>query len=252
MKKRIIKNEEHIVYDNIDELRQVMPTQRIYKDWRNAPLLSWILTDDGQVCQILDKGALNNREYIRTAIGMHNCAPSSRIEGELRENIYNFSGVNSKKHFKDRKEPTKQEFLFAKYVAKGEGVVDAYKQAFPAAKSKEYITTQTNLLLKTKRIKQLIDKEIEKLLEKVQVTPQYLLEKTKEIIDKVDVKDNDKLSSIKILMEISGMLNKKEKQTESIQLFSGFSEKQLKALEGGNVKKIAEQTREVLDMSENN
>lgn len=251
MKTRIIKDEEHVVYKNINELRQVMPKQKIYEDWRNAPLLSWILTDDGQVCQILDKGALNNRKYIRTAIGMYNCAPSQRIEGELRENIYNFNGVNSKKHFKERKEPTKQEFMFAKYVAKGDGVVEAYKSAFPLAKSKEYITAQTNLLLKTTRIKTLIDKEIEKLLEKVEISPQYLLEKTKEIIDKVDVKDNDKLSSIKILMELSGMLNKKEKQTESIQLFSGFSDKQLKVLEGGNVKKIAEQTREVPDMSEN-
>ena len=34
------------------------------------------------------------------------------------------------------------------------------------------------------------------------------------------------------------MLNKKEKQTESIQLFSGFSDKQLKLLEGGNVKSV--------------
>ena len=78
------------------------------------------------------------------------------------------------------------------------------------------------------------------------------MEKTKEIVDKVDVKDNDKLNSIKILMELSGMLNKKEKQTESIALFSGFSNEQLKLLEGNNVKKIAEQQREVSDMPEDN
>ena len=46
------------------------------------------------------------------------------------------------------------------------------------------------------------------------------------------------------------MPRKKEKQTESIALFSGFSNEQLKLLEGNNVKKIAEQTREVSDMPE--
>ena len=250
MKKRTIKDKEHIVYENIDELRQVMPDIKIYEDWRNAPLWSWVLTDDGQVCQIIDKGTLNNREYIRTAIGMFACAPSQRMEGELRKNIYNFNGINSKEHFKARNSPTKQEFLYAKYVVKGEKVIDAYKKAFPSAKSEDYIKSQSTALMKTKRIETLIDKELEALLEKVEITPQYLLEKTKEIVDKVDVRDNDKLNSIKILMELSGMLNKKEKQTESIALFSGFSNEQLKLLEGNNVKKIAEQTREVSDMPE--
>ena len=212
MKKRTIKDKEHIVYENIDELRQVMPDIKIYEDWRNAPLWSWVLTDDGQVCQIIDKGTLNNREYIRTAIGMFACAPSQRMEGELRKNIYNFNGINSKEHFKARNSPTKQEFLFA------------------TAKSEDYIKSQSTALMKTKRIETLIDKELEALLEKVEITPQYLLEKTKEIVDKVDVRDNDKLNSIKILMELSGMLNKKEKQTESIALFSGFSNEQLKLL----------------------
>ena len=140
---------------------------------------------------------------------MFACAPSQRMEGELRKNIYNFNGINSKEHFKARNSPTKQEFLFAKYVVKGEKVVDAYK-AFPSAKSEDYINLKDTALMKTKRIETLIDKELEALLEKVEITPQYLLEKTKEIVDKVDVRDNDKLNSIKILMEISGMLNKKE------------------------------------------
>tara|TARA_R100000458_G_C8248489_1_gene225879 strand:+ start:395 stop:1153 length:759 start_codon:yes stop_codon:yes gene_type:complete len=250
MKKRLIKGKEHIVYDNLDELRQVMPTQKVYEDWREAPVWSWVLTDDGQVCQILDKGELNKKPYVRTTIGMFHCAPSQKIEGDLRESIYNFSGINSKKIIKNRVNPTKREFLFAKYVAKGDGVLDAFKKAFPDAKSKEYINQQSNLLLKTKRIQKLIDKEIQKLLEKVEISPEYLLIKTKEIIDKEDVRDNDKLNSIKILMELAGMLNKKEKQTESIALFKGFSNEQLKLLEGNNVKKIAEQSHEVHDMQQ--
>ena len=78
-----------------------------------------------------------------------------------------------------------------------------------------------------------------------------MLEKTKEIVDSEEARDADKLSSIKILMEISGLLGKKEQKTESIQLFQGFTPEQLEVLEGGkNVKKIAEQTRELPDMPE--
>ena len=97
----------------------------------------------------------------------------------------------------------------------------------------------------------MIDKEIEKILERTDITPEYLLKQTKDIIDKEEARDSDKLASLKILMEISGLLGKKEKKTESIQLFQGFSPDQLKVLEGGsNVKKIAEQTREVPDLQE--
>ena len=46
------------------------------------------------------------------------------------------------------------------------------------------------------------------------------------------------------------MLNKKEKQTESIALFKGFTNEQLELLEGKNVKKIAEQSHEVYDMQQ--
>ena len=48
-----------------------------------------------------------------------------------------------------------------------------------------------------------------------------------------------------MLMEISGLLGKKEQKTESIALFKGFSPEQLELLEGKNVKKIASQEREV-------
>jgi|TARA_R100000353_G_scaffold40321_2_gene32001 hypothetical protein len=249
--KRIIKGKEHIIYKNIAELRQAMSNIKVYDDWRTAPLDSWVLTDDEQVCQILEKGNINNISYVRTAIGMFKCAPFIKIEGEPKENIYNFSGLNINTRTKLRKNPTKQELLFAKYMVKGEGVLDAFKKAFPDAKSEEYIQSRSTALMKTERIQTLIDKEVEKYLEQSDITPQYLLEKTKEIVDKEDARDADKLASIKILMEISGLLGKKEQKTESLALFQGFTPEQLKLLDGGNnVKKIAEQTRTVSDVSE--
>ena len=95
----------------------------------------------------------------------------------------------------------------------------------------------------------MIDKEVQRILEETEITPKYLLLKTKEIVDNLEARDSDKISSLKMLMEISGLLGKKEQKTESITLFKGFSKEQLDLLEGGkNVKKIASQTRELPDM----
>ena len=61
------------------------------------------------------------------------------------------------------------------------------------------------------------------------------MESTKDVVDKVDAKDNDKLRALETLMKISGMLNT-EKKSESIALiqeFTGFSKEKLKAFEQG-------------------
>tara|TARA_R100000234_G_C4843166_1_gene111989 strand:- start:6 stop:521 length:516 start_codon:yes stop_codon:yes gene_type:complete len=167
----------------------------------------------------------------------------------MRDNIYSFSGRRSEHIARDRKNITKNEYLFAKYIAKGEGIIDAFKHAFPKSKSENYIKERSNLLLKTERIKKLIDKEVQRILEETEITPKYLLLKTKEIVDNQEARDSDKISSLKMLMEIAGLLGKKEQKTESITLFKGFSKEQLELLEGGNnVKKIATQTRELPDM----
>lgn len=250
MKQRTIKGKEHIVYDNINELRQAMPLQDVQDDWRNAPVSSWTLTDDGQVCEVLERGTINSQRYVRTAIGMFNCAPSVKMDGKLKESIYAFSGKNSSTVFKERVNPSKQEFLFARYIAKGEGITEAFKRAYPMSKSDNYIKEQSSMLLKTERIKTLIDKEIEKILDETEITPKYLLLKTKEIVDNLEARDSDKISSLKMLMEISGLLGKKEQKTESIQLFKGFSPKQLELLEGNNVKEIASQEREIPRLSD--
>ena len=96
----------------------------------------------------------------------------------------------------------------------------------------------------------MIDKEIEKILDETEITTKYLLLKTKEIVDNLEARDSDKISSLKMLMEISGLLGKKEQKTESIQLVKGFSPKQLELLEGNNVKEIASQEREIPRLSD--
>ena len=81
----------------------------------------------------------------------------------------------------------------------------------------------------------MIDKEIEVLLSDSGITKTYLLEQTKQVIEKIDAKDSDKLRAIETLMKISCLLNtdKKSESVALIQEFTGFSKEKLNAFKTG-------------------
>ena len=251
MKTRSIKKVEHILFENEDEFNKYMPKTPIVTDWRKGKEGDWVMSDDGQISQVLKRGELKNGRsgdvynyYIRTIIGSFVCRRGSTMEGDMRKNMYAF-GAHDKTSYqivKDRKKATNKEFLFAKYVAKGDEVVDAFMKAYPA-KSKDYAKRESNLLMSTKRIQSLIKEEIEKVMNEAEITPLYILEKMKNIIESPDGKDSDKVSILKELVTISGMKDT-EKKSESVTVFQGFSQDQLAAI-GGETKKLAEAKREI-------
>jgi len=204
------------------------------------------LTDDGQVCQVLHLGVLKKDDrkkettFIRTIMGSFVCSPSVVMKGDMKTNMYTFStaGESPSVRKKNRKHTTDKEFLFGKYVAKGDDVVEAYMKAFPS-KNENYAKSQAKLLLKTDRVKKLIREEIDKHLNDAEITPQYLLEEMRNIIDKGGSSDRDKITAITTLMKISGMMDT-EKTTESLTLFQGFTQEQLNAIQGSQHKKLAE------------
>ena len=252
MNSRTIKGIDHLLFDNEDEFNKYMPNTPIITDWRNGNEGDWVLTDDGQVCQILKRGSLKNGRnvnvynyYIRTVIGSFVCRKNVEISGEMRKNIYTFGATDKTPYeiIKNRKKPTNKEFLFAKYVAKGEDTVEAFMKVFPA-KSKEYAKSESNLLMSTKRIQSLIREEIEKVMNEAEITPLYILEKMKDIIESDVSRDSDKVSLLKELVSIAGMKDT-EKKSESVTVFQGFSSEQLDAISGNNVKKIAGAKKEI-------
>ena len=81
----------------------------------------------------------------------------------------------------------------------------------------------------------MVNKEIEEILDDLGISKTYLLEQAKDIVDKKDARDSDKLRALETLMKIAGLLST-EKKTESlalIQEFKGFSQDKLKAFETG-------------------
>ena len=115
-------------------------------------------------------------------------------------------------------------------------------KAFPS-KNENYAANQANLLLKTDRIKSLVREEINKYLDEAEITPRYLLEEMRDIIDKQESNDRDKITAITTLMKISGMMDT-EKKSESVTLFQGFTKEQLNAIQKPEVKKLAEVKRD--------
>ena len=236
---RTIKGKKHYAYESKEEFRKAHPDTPLITDWKQAKEGDWCLSDDGKIVQILKKGCFVDKKkrdnnYIRTVIGMFNHRGSSPFAGTIKDEIYRFTKktsymLNTTGYLTDAKRN------FAKYIAHGMEPVEAYQKAFPTTKSLDYAEKKSTLLLRNKTVRQAVDKEIENLMSEVGITKRYLLETTKDVIDKTEVRDNDKLRAIETLMKISGLLST-EKKVDSVALiqeFSGFSREKLKAFEQG-------------------
>ena len=250
MQSRKINKKDHLLFDDVNEFNQFMPESSLVDDWRDGKEGDWVLCDDGQVCQILKRNTLRKGEsvksdYVRTVIGSFICSGNYKMSGEMRKNIYTFSPKYDSAYRvkKDRKKATRNEFLFAKYVAKGEDMVDAFISAFPA-NSRKYAEREAKFLMNTKRVKNLIREEIDKIMNEAEITPLYILEKMKDIIEATTSRDSDKVSLLKELVSIAGMKDTDTK-SESVTVFQGFSSEQLEAISGGENKKLASAKREL-------
>ena len=235
---RIIKGVKHYAYESEAEFRTAHPTEKLIKDWREAKQGQWCLSDDGKIVQVLlkdtMKGNKSEEEYIRTVIGMITVRKSTSLVGDITDSLYRFV----KRHSYDSRihgGMTKQKKIFSKYIAMGLDPESAYIKAYPKTTNTDDARRKSKLLLKSKTVRDQVDKEIEELMADVGITKRYLLESTKSVVDKVEVRDGDKLRALETLMKISGMLNT-EKKSESIVLiqeFTGFSKEKLKAFEQG-------------------
>ena len=81
-------------------------------------------------------------------------------------------------------------------------------------------------------------------MNEAEITPLYILEKMKDIIESDGSRDSDKVSLLKELVTIAGMKDM-DKKSESVTVFQGFSPEQLNAIGGNNVKQLAKAEREI-------
>ena len=86
-------------------------------------------------------------------------------------------------------------------VAMGRDATDAYLTVYKT-QNRRYALNRSKILLRQKRIRTLINKEVEALMDDLGITKTYLLENAKSVVDKTDVRDGDKLRALETLMKI--------------------------------------------------
>ena len=129
-----------------------------------------------------------------------------------------------------------KEFMFAQYVASGLNAIEAFKKAYPAAKSENYIKLKSQQILKKEKVQQMVKEEIKNILQDEGVTPEWLIARYKDIAELAE-RDGDKLRSLESLSKISGLFDTEKKQ-EQLTVWSGFSSEQMEAIKDGEKTKL--------------
>ena len=236
-----VKGINHYLYDSIQEFRVHHQNTPLNENWRKANEGEWVVTDDSNVCQILKcyplKVNMSKKvtKCVRTVLGtfrVDNLNIKLLGEDGIAENIYTFSRTYKafKQYQKDGLNP--KEFVFARYVAEGMEITQAYKKVFKKSKSSEYIASSAKQLMKKEEVQTMVKEEIKKTLQEEGITPDWILARYKEIADLAD-KDSDKLRSLESLSKISGLFDTETKQ-EQLTVWSGFTNEQMEALKDGN------------------
>ena len=139
-----VKGVNRYLYDSIQEIRLHHPNTPLNENWRKAKEGEWVVTDDQNVCQILKcynlKINMSKKvtKCVRTVLGTFRVDNmNAKLLGEdgIAENIYTFSRTYKafKQYQKDGLNP--KEFVFARYVAEGMEITQAYKKVFKKSKS---------------------------------------------------------------------------------------------------------------------
>ena len=229
-----IKNTKHYLFDNKDEFAVYNPDGVVRHNWRHGEEGEWVYTDDGYVCQILKKSIIINKSQdtvcIRTVCGTFVAKDKKKEmlgEDGIAENIYTFSGTNrSQEKFNERKRNSR-ELIFARYVARGIDNAEAYRLAYPDARSSRYIKNRAETLRKTETIDKMIDQERRKKLDEEGVTDNWLIERYKTMADASE-SDTVKLRSLDSLAKISGLFDSIQNKSEQVTIWRGFTPEQLK------------------------
>ena len=241
-----IKGIPHKLYDDMEEFKAFNPNEEVVGDWRHGEVHDWVTTDDGYVCQVLARSGIANHGYktprtiVRTVCGSFVAQQkSSKMLGEhgVAENIYSFSrNYNSIYDRQNNRKLKSREFLFARYVAAGENVLNAYQKAYPRAKNKAYMKQKISTLLNKEEIKTMVKDEIKKILAEEGISPEWIVAKYKDIADISD-RDSDRLRSLEALAKMAGLFDTEKKQ-EQLTVFTGFTPEQMEAISGGEKAKL--------------
>ena len=238
---RTVRGVDYHVYENKKEFRKDYPKALLVNDWRNGKPGDWIVTDDNQVTQIVDRVEMYNtgrkikNDVVKTLLGMAWVRSDGKLGGKPASSISSFTKRSPNESRARRNAPTHQERIFAEHVSAGVSPVEAYFTAF-STNDPTYADRASRTLLATKRVQNLVRKEIE---EKAHALG---------IIQQKGVRDSDKLRALETLAKATGVLDT-TKSTETVALLhqvQDFTREQLESWQEvqPDTKKLADGKKE--------
>jgi hypothetical protein len=233
---------EHTVFDSIEEV----PDNITYKkDWRNAEVNDWVLTDDECIIQILRKGSMKGRvcpnNYLGTCTGTFLASKDIKMDTSKRINIYSFGGNSfGDERLEEREELNRREELFVHYwITERMHPQEAYIKAFPT-NNPSYASMKAAKLIGTKRVTTKMNEKLRPVLEDLSINDRLVLKNIKALATEGSKEE----TRLKALFKLSDILDLEDKTKTSVQqisgaVFQGFSKEKLESVE-----------REVLEAAE--
>ena len=234
MQKHKVNGIWHYVY----ELEEVPSDISFNKNWREAEVGDWVLTDDDYVIQVLRKGTMLKAKgkkrkvhYIGTCTGTFPAIKTAKMDASRRENIYSFGGRPEAESVMKRDSLTKYEAIFVNYIIAGMDPKDAYMKAFKT-RNPGYAGIKAGRLLKTERVTSEMKKELEPVMEELGIDESFILKAIKEVAELSD-KDETRLKALFKLSDILDMEDKNKTSVTQISgaVFQGFSDDMIEAAE---------------------
>jgi len=204
---RKVKGVHHYIFEDEGEFRlhferNGLPVPPLKKEWRDGHEGDWVVADDGGVVQILKRGG-KKITYIRTAVGTFFNKKHDSMDTDVSKHQcrYTVSGKFPKPGRPGAKNLTQRERIWVALLRSGMDPYSAYEQAF-RTKSPRTIHSQVDRLFAQERIVNELKKEVKEALEKSGVTPNWVIETAKAIVE-----EGDNKSKVALLREFMKLLD---------------------------------------------
>jgi len=240
LKSQRIRNNEHFVYESVDEFREHYPEESIKDDWKNAKEGEWVHTDDGSIIQILRRRGLSHprdsrnyklhKAYVRTIVGTFLCSDGTYMDSDfaLHPNRYTFSSksIPPNQRVKERKTLTNNEVEFVSHLISGKSATESYVKSFGISRNPKKKAT---VLLKQDRIIKEVEKSVLDVAKTEGIDHSFILRRLKNLAEY----GTDEMVQLRALTELGkavGTLNQgsiKRQEVGIIGMFEGFDKKQI-------------------------
>lgn len=212
--------ESHTIYDIEEAQELAIP---FYEDWRTAQQKGdYVKTEDGFVVEVLNVGRRDDKlVWIRTCTGSYTALQN--LTAEDRECRWTFNGRNPGRN------DTRPNKIFARMVAHGMDLVEAYMQTHPRAKNRQRARYRAMALFESKSVQKIVSEELGDILTKLGITKEYVLKGYKDLVEDAD-SDSVKISALNSLSKVVGLITEKKEETRA-GLFLGFSRDEMKEIQ---------------------